>query len=229
MTLKYTELVPWGRSFDEYCRMFVLTPEDLKKRILGCGDGPASFNVICSVMGGSTVSVDPIYALTKEQIAERVRATYDDVISQTARNKEMFRWNLIKSVDELGKVRMTAMNRFLADYELGKATGRYVAGSLPVLDFPDDSFDISLSGHFLLFHVDNLSFDFHVESIEEMLRVSREARIFPLVDVNGQRSPYVDGVISRFQSYRIEIREVPYEFQVGGNEMMVISREPAAS
>jgi hypothetical protein len=37
------KVVPWGRSFDEYVRMFDLTPADLGKRILGCGDGPASF------------------------------------------------------------------------------------------------------------------------------------------------------------------------------------------
>jgi hypothetical protein len=28
-------VVPWGRSFDEYRRMFALTSEDLDRRILG--------------------------------------------------------------------------------------------------------------------------------------------------------------------------------------------------
>jgi hypothetical protein len=37
-------VVPWGRSFDEYRRMFVLSSDDLRLRILGCADGPASFN-----------------------------------------------------------------------------------------------------------------------------------------------------------------------------------------
>jgi hypothetical protein len=39
-----TEIVPWGRSFDEYRAMFALSEGDLGGRILGCGDGPASFN-----------------------------------------------------------------------------------------------------------------------------------------------------------------------------------------
>jgi hypothetical protein len=37
-------IVPWGRSFDEYRQMFALTEADLGGRLVGCGDGPASFN-----------------------------------------------------------------------------------------------------------------------------------------------------------------------------------------
>ena len=38
MTLKYDEIVPWGRSFDEYVAMFSLTKADLAEGILGCAD-----------------------------------------------------------------------------------------------------------------------------------------------------------------------------------------------
>ena len=37
-------VVPWGRSFDEYCAMFDLSDRDLDLKILDCGGGPASFN-----------------------------------------------------------------------------------------------------------------------------------------------------------------------------------------
>jgi hypothetical protein len=39
--MKLAEVIPWGRSFDEYRRMFALTDGDLAARVLGCGDGPA--------------------------------------------------------------------------------------------------------------------------------------------------------------------------------------------
>jgi hypothetical protein len=39
--LRLSEVIPWGRSFEEYRRMFALTDEDLAGRILGCGNGPA--------------------------------------------------------------------------------------------------------------------------------------------------------------------------------------------
>ena len=38
MTRKLSEVIPWGRSFEEYRRVFALTDEDLAGRILGCGD-----------------------------------------------------------------------------------------------------------------------------------------------------------------------------------------------
>ena len=41
MTIRLSEVIPWGRSFEEYRRMFALTDENLAERILGCGDGPA--------------------------------------------------------------------------------------------------------------------------------------------------------------------------------------------
>ena len=38
MTFTYETIVPWGRSFDEYRRMFDLSADDLNARILGCGE-----------------------------------------------------------------------------------------------------------------------------------------------------------------------------------------------
>ena len=44
MSVKLSEVIPWGRSFEEYRLMFALSEADLAGVILGCGDGPASFN-----------------------------------------------------------------------------------------------------------------------------------------------------------------------------------------
>ena len=35
---------PWGRNLAEYSAMFKLSSTELEASILGCGDGPASFN-----------------------------------------------------------------------------------------------------------------------------------------------------------------------------------------
>ena len=53
-------VVPWGRSFEEYRRMFALSDADLQLKILGCADGPASFNAEASRLGHSVISIDPI-------------------------------------------------------------------------------------------------------------------------------------------------------------------------
>lgn len=72
MGLVLQDIVPWGRSFDEYQRMFALDAADLGQRILGCGDGPAAFNAALTARGGQVVSVDPLYAFDAVQIHARI-------------------------------------------------------------------------------------------------------------------------------------------------------------
>src|SRR5690349_3066152 len=116
MALRYESVVPWGRSFDEYRRMFALSEEDLKTRILGCGDGPAAFNAQLSARGGRVVSCDPLYQFGTQQIRARIAATRETVMTQTRQNREKFVWDTIGSPDELERLRLRAMDDFLADY-----------------------------------------------------------------------------------------------------------------
>jgi len=53
MAFELTHAVPWGRSFDEYVAMFALSDDDLQRRLLGCADGPASFNCELTRRGGN--------------------------------------------------------------------------------------------------------------------------------------------------------------------------------
>ena len=174
MAIQYESVVPWGRNYEEYCSMFDLDQEDFKKRILGCGDGPANFNSICNRNGGKVVSLDPIYSLSKEELFERIAATFDIVMTQTKNNKDRFCWDRIRSIEELGTIRMNAMKDFLKTYEEGKQKGEYLCGALPKLEFCDNSFDIALSSHFLFLYSHNVSYDFHYQSICEMMRISRK-------------------------------------------------------
>jgi hypothetical protein len=191
---------------------------------VGCGDGPASFNVECSQHGGNVTSIDPLYQFSRAEIEERIDKSYKDVMQQTRANQEKFVWETIQSLDELGRIRMEAMRRFLDSYEQGKAQGKYIPGELPELPFADQSFDIALSSHFLFLYTDNLTFEFHIAAIREMLRVAREVRIFPLLDVNAQESSYLAGVLETFQACQPEICKVDYEFQRGGDKMLKIGK-----
>jgi hypothetical protein len=64
MAMKLDTVVPFGRSLSEYTQMFSLTATDLSQRILGVGDGPASFNAEATQPKGTVISVDPIYCFT---------------------------------------------------------------------------------------------------------------------------------------------------------------------
>ncbi len=109
VTFNLANVVPWGRSFEEYVAMFALSEEDFASRILGCGDGPASFNASLTGRGGSVTSVDPIYAFSRDEIRTRIRETYDTVLDQVRKNESEFVWNVVPSVDQLGRIRMEAM------------------------------------------------------------------------------------------------------------------------
>lgn len=226
MTFAYETIVPWGRTFDEYQRMFSLSADDLQGRILGCGDGPAAFNATLSRGGGRVVSCDPLYQFTAQQIRERINVTYQNVIAQTRRDQNKFVWNAIPSVDALGEIRMAAMNDFLADYEQAKSQGRYVCGEAPSMPFAPDSFDLALSSHFLFLYTDNLSLDFHQQTIANLLRIAPEVRIFPLLTYNAETSPYLDPVCAALNEagHRAVVERVPYEFQRGGDKMLKINR-----
>jgi hypothetical protein len=224
MSLTLENIVPWGRSYEEYIAMFDLTDSELKLGILGCGDGPAGFNAELTRRGGHIISADPIYAFGAAQIKNRILTTYETVMTQMRKNQADYIWEAIPSVEELGRVRMSAMNAFLSDYETGKSEGRYIAAELPSLPFESGKFDIALSSHFLFLYSNHLSAEFHLQALKEMLRLARQVRVFPLLTLAGTRSPHVSFIMQLIEKlgFSTEIKRVPYEFQRGGNEMLLI-------
>jgi len=131
-------------------------------------------------------------------------------------------WQHISSVEELGRVRMDAMKVFLSDFPAGRKEGRYIEANLPDLPFKDGAFDIALCSHFLFLYSEQLSEDFHIQSVKELCRVSSEARIFPLLELGAKKSLYLESIKDRLvkDGLAVTIEKVPYEFQKGGNEMM---------
>ena len=204
--------------------MFDLKEPDFQGRILGCGDGPACFNSVANQRGIKVVSCDPIYQFTSDELNQRVQDTFEEVIELTTRNHRLFRWDKINSVEELGEVRMSAMQAFLDDFDAGKEQGRYLSEELPTLPFNDREFSLALCSHFLFLYSEQLSLDFHRESILEMCRVAEEVRIFPLLNLQAEKSVHLDPLMSDLQKLGLQasIQRVPYEFQIGGNEMLLV-------
>jgi hypothetical protein len=218
-------IVPWGRTLQEYRDMFLLDKQDLQQKILGCGDGPASFNVEARALGADVTSIDPTYQFTKEELARRIDEVADEVIDQVAQNQEGFVWKNIRDIDDLYSTRMGAMRQFLANYKEGREQGFYLSEMLPQLSFRDKSFDLALSSHFLFLYSEDLDYEFHLESILEMLRVAREVRIFPLLTLKNERSPYVERIIEELDrlGYDSQVIKTDYEFQRGADEMLRIA------
>jgi len=217
-------IIPWGRNLSEYIAMFLLTKGDLSAKILGCGDGPSSFNTEVDLDGGSVVSIDPLYAYSKKEIMNRINEVSDTIMEQVNANKESFVWKTIENPTMLLDMRIEAMTEFIIDYNEGREEGRYVNESLPALSFDDKQFDLALSSHFLFLYSEHLDMEFHLQSILEMLRVANEVRIFPLVDLKNEKSPYINEIMEKLteSGYDVSIVETGYEFKKGANEMMQV-------
>ncbi|HTL30323.1 MAG TPA: hypothetical protein VL282_13915 [Tepidisphaeraceae bacterium] len=225
MTFTINNIYPWGRTFDEYRRMFALTDADLRGRIVGCADGPATFNATMRGMCRRVVSVDPLYQFSGDEIRSRVEATYPLMVARTTEQYDKFVWNEIASPEALAELRISAMRAFIDDFDAGRREGRYLIGSLPAVDLPDDSFDLALCSHYLFLYSADVAYETHVASVREMLRLAREVRIFPLLDMDAKRSRYLDPIISQLrpEGFHASIDRVPYEFLRGANEMLRIT------
>jgi hypothetical protein len=227
MVMKLDKVVPFGRSLDEYIKMFNLSSEDLQQRILGVGDGPASFNAEGTAKGYKINSIDPIYQFDGAEIKQRFDAVVDNIIDQIIATPNNWVWSYHQNPQELKASRIKTLEIFLQDYQQGKQAGRYIAQELPNLDFANQTYDLALCSHFLFLYSAQCDRDFHVAAIQEMLRVSQEVRIFPLLTLMQETSPYLDFVMDKFSNlgYSPTIVQVPYELQPGANQMLVIKAQ----
>ena len=213
--------------------MFCLTPRDLEGCILGCGDGPASFNAQATQQGRRVISCDPMYQFSCPAIRQRIDETSEVIAQQTRLCAAQYRWDEFGDVESLLRHRMAAMDRFLADFEgtLADGRGRYVTGALPHLPFAEGSFALALVSHLLFLYSQQLDLDFHIAAILDLLRVASEVRIFPLLTLEHQPSPHLPPVLQRLQSsgYVTQIIATDYEFQIApdhfGNRMLSIRHQ----
>lgn len=224
--MKIDSISPFGRSFEVYWLMFDLHEKDIGKKIIGVGDGPSNFNAGMKELGGNVTSIDPMYVFEADEIERKFYESLDKVIDLLRENPEDWNWTYHKSPDHLRADRISVINKFLANYDKGKSENRYIAGQLPKLDFKDESFDLALCSHLLFLYSEHNDYEFHRASVYEMLRVAKEARIFPVFDLTNKRSPHIDPLIKelRTDGYQVSIKKVEYEMQRGGNEMIRIYR-----
>jgi hypothetical protein len=226
MAMQLDKVVPFGRSLDEYIHMFSLSEADLQRSILSVADGPASFNAEGTELGYSIHSIDPLYVFAGDEIRDRFYTVLDDIITQVEDSYNSWVWGYHASPAALRAQRIEVVEQFYTDYAMGKAEGRYCLGELPTLSCKDGQFDLSLSSHFLFLYSEQLDTDFHLAAIDEMLRVSSEARIFPLLTLAQDKSPHLAPVMAHLSAagYRCQVEKVAYELQPGGNEMLRIWR-----
>jgi hypothetical protein len=218
-----------GRSFQEYMSMFKLDPEFLEeKTILDCAAGTSSFTPVMGNQGYNVTALDPIYGLGYGLVEERSIDDFHTLIKAHSGLEHKVDWSFFQNSKNMIEERIKSCKEFIDDYKVFKGL-RYVEGKLPQLPFTNNQFSLTLCSHLLFLYDDRLDYQFHLESIREMLRVTAgEVRIYPLVNLqgNGEKSHFVNLIKEDLtHEVNVELVEVDYRFRKGGNEMMKIKRE----
>lgn len=216
-----------GRTYDEYMRMFNLSSIHLAgERILDCPGGACPFTTHAALRGANVIAADILYKFDGEVLADKGTADLARLRKGMVDGAEIdYVWDEYANVEGLIQVRRTALADFITDYRRNRH--RYVAATLPQLPFDDNQFEIVLSAHFLFCYAEIVGFDVHLPTIKELLRVSaKEVRIFPLVSNGGVIHPFLPDLLAELEllGHRTEVVAVPYQFQRGANEMLLISK-----
>jgi len=212
----------WGRTLDEYTKMFSLSDLSPRTKILSIADGPSTFNLELKRNGVHVVSVDPVYKLP----IEKLRACFEE---SYLFNREFFytypeKFNL-KNNDEveglLSKRRRT-FETFIDDYT--QHPSNYQFGKLPLLKFSDKSFDLCLCSNFLFLFEHLFDLEFHLTSTRELLRIATEIRIFPLYNNNGEPSKHLEPVTTFLSenNYKWIIEPNDYHVYKNGNKFLKV-------
>ena len=219
-----------GRPYSAYLDMFDLEEATLCKRILDCPGGFSNFNATLTRLGKTAVAVDPIYDLPLSQLKIHAEGGMQFLIDKAVHQEwfgKLSPQRIAFVLEKLG----AAKDDFFHDFPKGWEEKRYIAASLPNLPFADNSFDLALSGYFLFLYEASLSFEFHLQSLEELLRVAKEVRVFPLTRMDDKPSAFLDELQSHFckKGYTWDLLPTRRPFYKGGTTFLSIKRQAIPS
>lgn len=212
-----------GRTFGEYARMFDLDVGRWRcRRVLDCPAGPCSFVPEARDRGVEAWAADLAYGPPPSALRARCRADVDRAMDALDGVEHLYRWRHYDDVADLRSHRERAADRFLEDYPT-----HHVAARLPDLPFRSGAFDLVLSAHCLFLYGDRLDLAFHEAALRELARVGGEVRVFPLVGFDTERYPHLRELRRSLHEagHATAVESVPFEFQRGATEMLVVDGE----
>lgn len=224
--LELDRIVFIGRTFEEYLDMFSLSKDSLAgKKILDCPAGACSFAAVGNKQDVDVTAADIAYYHAQEDLLHKGLQDIEYAMERMEKARSHYIWEYFRDTKHLKEHRLSALNNCTDDMK--ESPERYIPVSLPSLPFKDEEFDILLSAHFLFMYADRLDYQFHVKTLQEFLRVTKEEiRIFPIVNLEGKRYEYLDQLISYLLDIGCTVEEVKvqYEFQANANVMLLIKK-----
>jgi SAM-dependent methyltransferase len=187
------------RSFAEYERMFAL--ENLHEStgpILDVAAGASSFIAEAAARGIAAFAADPLYDAPPDQIQKHGAEEIEISTAKLVKLQERLDFSYYGNMDQHRAMRERSLARFIEDFEQGKREGRYVAAKLPDLPFADDTFTLVLCSHFLFLYHEQFGYEFHIQAIRELYRVTKpggELRLYPLMTLRFEPYPMLERLL----------------------------------
>jgi hypothetical protein len=200
-------------------------------KILDCPSGASSFvSESVSEYGMKFVTgCDVMYKLVDPNRLKSIASNdLEHMGKKLSMVMDLYKWEHYQDIGGLLKARYIPLQKFLSDYSLGIKEHRYVYGKLPKLPFKDQEFDMVLSGNLLFYYHDVFNYEFHLKSLLEFIRVSKqEVRIFPIQTPNGNLPTYFEQLMSdltRLTDSKVShtIKNAKYHFRKGVNRLIII-------
>ncbi|MCP9827945.1 class I SAM-dependent methyltransferase [Synechococcus sp. L2F] len=205
--MQLASVVFYGRLGEQALAMFNLEG-DLEQwrdaRVLDCPGGPGSLSARLRGLVGEVVAVDPLYALPEQELERRALADLERTMAGL-RSSAALRPDF--DLEACREEHIQALQAFLEDRR--HHPQHYRNASLPELPFPDQSFDLVLSGHLLFAYAplrdgglsssDAFDLAWHRQALSELCRVSRHAvRLYPAHTIKrvAQRHPYAVSLLA---------------------------------
>jgi|SRR5687768_11908291 len=210
--LNLDRVVLLGRTLEEYQRFFGLDLDAWRgKAILDVAAGVSSFTAEGRRRGFNITALDRIYSASAEEIRRRCERDLAEVASEIG-DKAVYNWDFYRNAEGMRQYRARAYRTFLRDFI--ETPSHYVAHELPPTPFSDAQFDLTLLSYLLFVYEDQLSYEFHVETLRELLRItSKEIRIYPTVTFEAEPSETLRRIRNESEFARLKFEFVPTDFE----------------
>lgn len=204
------------RSFKEYMDMFMLEEEGLRGPVLDVAAGASSFTRELNKKDIFTVAVDPLYKNTPETLEQRGFREIEEAADKLDQVSHLYHWNYYDSIENHRNHRQVSLSLFIEDFKSDRCRGRYVAGALPHLPFPDETFSLVLCNHFLFLYEEQFDPEFHYAAVKELLRICKkdgEVRIYPLVGFDGKVYRQLKALENRLRQDGVTVEYIDTNFR----------------
>lgn len=216
------DIVLIGRNFEEYYKMFQLGEISKDEKILDVASGVSSFCAEANLKGYDVTASDRIYKFSPSEIQKKCAKDLETVIEELQDHKDHYNWEFFKYISAFRKTRKRTYERFITDFK-EEGQSQYLDVEFPKTQFKEKQFTISFVSHFLFLYDEHLDYEFHKNTILELIRItSKEIRIFPIHNLRWEESSFARDLMKdpEFANHKMKIEKVDYEFAKNANEML---------